>query len=230
VVTLREVVGDPDELRALQRTMESDEGFAVGVTGHPPGPADAQSTLMFVPEARSPTTRRPSASGPTTSSSGSSTCRSATPTRRSSTSACSWSTVPGRARGSAPPPARPWTARWRPAGRGPGACASAWSAPTTRCLGSGAGWASPRPARFAPTVTTSSSPRCPDGQARGRRRLTGRAHRPAWRRSRTAWRSGGRGSVRSIRVPVAGWVKARRQAWRKGRGTPRRVARVGSAP
>jgi ribosomal protein S18 acetylase RimI-like enzyme len=54
VVTLREVVGDPDELRALQRTMESDEGFAVGVTGHPPGPADAQSTLMFVPEARSP--------------------------------------------------------------------------------------------------------------------------------------------------------------------------------
>jgi ribosomal protein S18 acetylase RimI-like enzyme len=53
-VTLREVVGDPEELRALQRVMESDEGFALRVTGHPPGPADAQSTLMFVPEGRSP--------------------------------------------------------------------------------------------------------------------------------------------------------------------------------
>ena len=53
-VTLREVVGDPDELRALQRVMESDEGFALRVTGHPPGSADAQSTLMFVPEGKSP--------------------------------------------------------------------------------------------------------------------------------------------------------------------------------
>jgi hypothetical protein len=53
---------------------------------------------------------------------------------------------------------------------------------------------------------------------------------PARRRSRAPWRSGGRGSVRSTRVPSAGWVKARRQAWRKGRGTPRRAARVGSAP
>jgi hypothetical protein len=53
-VTLREVAGDPEELAALQRVMESDEGFALRVTGHPPGPADAQSTLMFVPEGRSP--------------------------------------------------------------------------------------------------------------------------------------------------------------------------------
>jgi uncharacterized protein len=54
VVTLREVAGDPEELAALQRIMESDEDFAVRVTGHPPGPADAQSTLMFVPEGKSP--------------------------------------------------------------------------------------------------------------------------------------------------------------------------------
>jgi uncharacterized protein len=53
-VTLREVAGDPEELAALQRVMESDEGFALRVTGHPPGPADAQSTLMFVPEGKSP--------------------------------------------------------------------------------------------------------------------------------------------------------------------------------
>jgi hypothetical protein len=49
VVTLREVTGDPEELAALQRIMESDEGFALRVTGHPPGPADAQSTLISVP-------------------------------------------------------------------------------------------------------------------------------------------------------------------------------------
>jgi ribosomal protein S18 acetylase RimI-like enzyme len=54
VVTLREVLGDPDELAALQRIFESDEDFALRVTGHPPGPADAQSTLMFVPEGKSP--------------------------------------------------------------------------------------------------------------------------------------------------------------------------------
>jgi GNAT superfamily N-acetyltransferase len=53
-VTLREVTGDPDELAALQRVMESDEEFALRVTGHPPGPADAQSTLLFVPEGKSP--------------------------------------------------------------------------------------------------------------------------------------------------------------------------------
>jgi hypothetical protein len=35
-VILREVVGDPEELAALQRVMESDEGFALRVTGHPP--------------------------------------------------------------------------------------------------------------------------------------------------------------------------------------------------
>jgi uncharacterized protein len=54
MVTLREVAGDPEEVAALQRIMERDEGFALRVTGHPPGPADAQSTLMFVPEGRSP--------------------------------------------------------------------------------------------------------------------------------------------------------------------------------
>ena len=42
MVTLREVTGDPEELAALQRVMESDEEFALRVTGHPPGPADAQ--------------------------------------------------------------------------------------------------------------------------------------------------------------------------------------------
>ena len=59
MVTLREVAGDPDELRALQRVVESDEGFALRVTGHPPGPADAQSTLMFVPEGSSPDDKAP---------------------------------------------------------------------------------------------------------------------------------------------------------------------------
>ena len=54
MVGLREVTGDAEELAALQRIFESDEDFAVRVTGHPPGPADAQSTLMFVPEGRSP--------------------------------------------------------------------------------------------------------------------------------------------------------------------------------
>jgi ribosomal protein S18 acetylase RimI-like enzyme len=53
-VALHEVVGDPEELAALQRVMESDEAFALRVTGHPPGPADAQSTLLFVPEGKSP--------------------------------------------------------------------------------------------------------------------------------------------------------------------------------
>jgi ribosomal protein S18 acetylase RimI-like enzyme len=59
VVTLREVAGGPDELRALQRVMESDEGYFLRVTGHPPGPADAQSTLMFVPEGVSPDDKAP---------------------------------------------------------------------------------------------------------------------------------------------------------------------------
>jgi ribosomal protein S18 acetylase RimI-like enzyme len=60
VVTLREVTGDdPAELAALQRVMESDEEFALRVTGHPPGPADAQSTLLFVPEGNSPDDKAP---------------------------------------------------------------------------------------------------------------------------------------------------------------------------
>jgi ribosomal protein S18 acetylase RimI-like enzyme len=58
-VHLREVAGDAEELRALQRVMESDEGFALRVTGHPPGPADAQSTLLFVPEGSAPEDKAP---------------------------------------------------------------------------------------------------------------------------------------------------------------------------
>ena len=56
---LREVAGDAEELRALQVVIESDEGFALRVTGHPPGPADAQSTLLLVPEGRSPEDKAP---------------------------------------------------------------------------------------------------------------------------------------------------------------------------
>jgi RimJ/RimL family protein N-acetyltransferase len=59
VATLREVTGGSEELAALQRIVESDEEFALRVTGHPPGPADAQSTLMFVPEGKSPDDKAP---------------------------------------------------------------------------------------------------------------------------------------------------------------------------
>jgi ribosomal protein S18 acetylase RimI-like enzyme len=59
VVTLREVTGDPEELAALQRVIASDEDYALRVTGHPPGPADAQSTLMFVPEGSFPDDKAP---------------------------------------------------------------------------------------------------------------------------------------------------------------------------
>jgi ribosomal protein S18 acetylase RimI-like enzyme len=59
VVTLREVAGDPEELAALQRVMESDEEYSLRVTGHPPGPAEAQSTLMFVPDGKSPDDKAP---------------------------------------------------------------------------------------------------------------------------------------------------------------------------
>jgi ribosomal protein S18 acetylase RimI-like enzyme len=54
VVTLREVAADREELAALQRVIESDEDYFLRVTGHPPGPADAQSTLRVVPEGTSP--------------------------------------------------------------------------------------------------------------------------------------------------------------------------------
>jgi hypothetical protein len=59
VVTLREVAADREELAALQRVIESDEDYFLRVTGHPPGPADAQSTLMFVPEGTSPDDKAP---------------------------------------------------------------------------------------------------------------------------------------------------------------------------
>jgi RimJ/RimL family protein N-acetyltransferase len=62
-VTLREVVGDPEELGALQRVMESDEDFALRVTGHPPGPADAQARSCSSPKASRPTTRWSSGCG-----------------------------------------------------------------------------------------------------------------------------------------------------------------------
>jgi len=39
-VTLREVGGDPEELRALQTVMERDEHFALRITRHPPGLAE----------------------------------------------------------------------------------------------------------------------------------------------------------------------------------------------
>jgi hypothetical protein len=53
------VTGDAEELAALQRVMESDEDYFLRVTGHPLGPADAQSTLMFVPEGASPDDKAP---------------------------------------------------------------------------------------------------------------------------------------------------------------------------
>jgi ribosomal protein S18 acetylase RimI-like enzyme len=59
VLALRAATGDPDELAALQRIFESNEEFALRVTGHPPGPADAQSTLMFVPEGKAPEDKAP---------------------------------------------------------------------------------------------------------------------------------------------------------------------------
>ena len=59
MVTLREVAGDPEELAALQRVMESDEEYSLRVTRHPPGPAEAQSTLMFVPDGKSPDDKAP---------------------------------------------------------------------------------------------------------------------------------------------------------------------------
>jgi hypothetical protein len=88
MVTLREVTGDPEELAALQRIMESDEEFALRVTGHPPGPADVQSTLMFVPEGKSPDDKAPFGSGTATSWSGSWTCCCAARTTRRCTSGC----------------------------------------------------------------------------------------------------------------------------------------------
>lgn len=158
-VTLREVAGDPEELRALQRVMESDEGFALRVTGHPPGPADAQSTLMFVPEGRSPDDKAAFGVWADDELVGLFDLLLRYPDEETVYLGLLLVDHARQGQGSARPPARRWTARWRPAGRGPGGCASAWSAPTTRCSASGAGWASPRPARSAPTATTSSSPR-----------------------------------------------------------------------
>lgn len=46
-IVLREM--RPDDVAALRELIESDPGYTERVTGHPPGPADAQSLLMMRP-------------------------------------------------------------------------------------------------------------------------------------------------------------------------------------
>lgn len=41
---------EPDDVAAVQALIESDPGYTERVTGHPPGPADAQSLLMSRPD------------------------------------------------------------------------------------------------------------------------------------------------------------------------------------
>ncbi|MEU4390589.1 GNAT family N-acetyltransferase [Kribbella sp. NPDC023855] len=48
MTVLREIA--PADLDALQELIESDPGYTERITGHPPGPADAQSLLMMRPE------------------------------------------------------------------------------------------------------------------------------------------------------------------------------------
>jgi hypothetical protein len=159
VVTLREVTGDPEELAALQRIMESDEGFALRVTGHPPGPADAQSTLMSAPEGSSPDDKAPFGVWAGDELVGQLDLLLRYPDDQTVFLGLLLIDRAPQARASARPPSRPWSATCSPAGPGPGASASASSAPTTRSSASGAAWASPRPASSAPGATTSSSPR-----------------------------------------------------------------------
>ena len=45
--------GEPDEMLALQRVIGAAPGFALAVTGLPPGPADAQNTFTALPEGKS---------------------------------------------------------------------------------------------------------------------------------------------------------------------------------
>ncbi len=48
-VTLRELDGDPEDMAALQRVLEGAPGYTQRVTGHPVGPADAQSLFSALP-------------------------------------------------------------------------------------------------------------------------------------------------------------------------------------
>jgi GNAT superfamily N-acetyltransferase len=52
VITLRLLVGERDEMLALQRVLEDASTYAERVTGAPPGPADAQSTYSALPEGK----------------------------------------------------------------------------------------------------------------------------------------------------------------------------------
>jgi GNAT superfamily N-acetyltransferase len=222
VVTLREVTGDPEEVAALQRIFESNEDFALRVTGHPPGPADAQSTLMFVPEGRSPDDkavfgvwagdelvgvldlllRYPDDETVYLGLLLIDRDRQGQGVGAAACRALEGEVLPRWALGPAAPPQRGPDQRPGPRLLAPDGLRRDRRGPALAL----------RQARVGGG---------PDGQGHSR---------PARRRSRTAWRSSGRGSVSSTRWPVAGWVKARRQAWRKGRPTPRRAARVGSAP
>lgn len=46
-IELRDI--EPDDVAALQALIESDPDYTERVTGHPPGPADAQSLLQIRP-------------------------------------------------------------------------------------------------------------------------------------------------------------------------------------
>jgi GNAT superfamily N-acetyltransferase len=52
-VTLRVLLGEPDEMRELQGVLEEAPTYAQRITGLPPGKADAQSTYSALPEGKS---------------------------------------------------------------------------------------------------------------------------------------------------------------------------------
>lgn len=49
-VVLRLLTGTEPEMAALQRVLEDAPAYSERVTGHPPGPADAQSTFSVLPD------------------------------------------------------------------------------------------------------------------------------------------------------------------------------------
>jgi GNAT superfamily N-acetyltransferase len=49
IVTLRELRGEPQEMAELQHALEAAPGYSERVTGGPPGPSEAQSTLSNLP-------------------------------------------------------------------------------------------------------------------------------------------------------------------------------------